>query len=95
MRRAILRLLKEEKPGRGLIGKHRMVVSEDGLFERTAVGESRTSWAGVDRIEQNPEYIFICTSAIGAHVIPKRAFRDMQEAEAFFLLSRTSKEAAG
>ena len=94
MRRAILRLLKEEKPGRGLIGKHRMVVSEDGLFERTAVGESRTSWAGVDRIEQNPEYIFIYTSPVAAHVIPKRAFRDMQEAEGFYHLSKIRKEAA-
>jgi len=44
-------------------------------------GESRVSWAGVDRIEQNPEYIFIYTSVAAAHVIPKRAFRDMREAE--------------
>jgi hypothetical protein len=95
MRRAILKLIKQEKPGKGQLGKHKIVVSEDGLFESTAVGESRTSWAGVDRIEQNPEYIFIYTSAVGAHVIPKRAFRDMQEAEGFFHLSRTSKEAAG
>jgi YcxB-like protein len=95
VRRAILQLLKEEKPGKGQLGKHRIVVSEDGLFESTVVGESRTSWAGVDRIEQNPEYIFIYTSAAAAHVIPKRAFRDMQEAEGFLQLSRTSKEAAG
>ena len=32
VRRAILQLLEEEKPGRGLIAKHRMVVSEEGLF---------------------------------------------------------------
>jgi hypothetical protein len=84
VRSAILQLLKEEKPGKGQLGKHRMVVSEDGLIESTAVGESRISWAGVDRIEQNPEYIFIYTSALGAHVIPKRAFRDTQEAEDFY-----------
>jgi hypothetical protein len=84
VRGAILQLLKEEKPSKGLLGKHRMVMSEDGLFESTEVGESRVSWAGVDRIEQNPEYIFIYTSAVGAHVIPKRAFRDMLEAEDFY-----------
>ena len=95
IRRAILKLIKQEKPGKGQLGKHRVAVNEEGVRESTAVAESRTSWAGVDRIEQNPEYIFIYTSAIGAHVVPKRAFRDMQEAEAFFLLSRTSKEAAG
>jgi hypothetical protein len=95
VRRAILQLLKEEKPGKGLLGKHTMVVSEEGLVERTAVGESRTSWAGVDRIEQNPEYIFIYTSAAGAHVVPKRALGDRQVAEDFYRRVRTSKEAAG
>jgi len=58
-RRGILELLKEEKPGKGQLGKHRLVLAEGGVVESTAVGESRTSWAGVDRIEQNTEYIFI------------------------------------
>jgi hypothetical protein len=93
IRRAILQLLKDEKPGRGQLGKHRMVVSKDGLIESTAVGESRTSWAGVDRIEQNGEYIFIYTSAAAAHIIPKRAFKDTQEAEGFYQFTRTGKEA--
>src|SRR5215216_7230049 len=93
MRRALLDLLKEEKPGRGQLGKHKVVLTEDSVVESTAVGESRTSWAGVDRIEQNPQYIFIYTSPAAAHVIPKRAFRDMQEAEGFYQLSKTSREA--
>jgi len=94
MRRAILQLLKEEKPGKGQLGRHRVVLSESGVVESTAVGDSRTSWAGVDRIEQNPEYLFIYTSPVAAHIIPKRAFIDIQEAEGFYQLSRTSKEAA-
>jgi hypothetical protein len=93
-RRAILQLLQEEKPGRGQLGRHRMVLSEEGVVEGTAVGESRSSWAGVDRIEQNPDYIFIYTAAAAAHVIPKRAFRDLQEAESFYQLARTRKAAA-
>jgi hypothetical protein len=95
VRRAILQLLKEERPGRGQLGKHRMVVGKDGLIESTAVGESRTSWAGVDRIVQNGEFIFIYTSAAGAYVIPKRAFRDAQKAEGFYQLTRAGKESAG
>jgi len=94
MRRALLRLLDEEKPGRGQLGKHRLVVNGNGLIESTAVGESRTSWAGVDRIEQSPEYIYVYTSAAAAHVVPKRAFRDVNEAEAFLQLCRTSTLAA-
>jgi hypothetical protein len=94
MRGAILRLLEQEKPGRGQLGKHRVALTEGGVVESTAVGESRTSWAGVDRIEENPRYIFIYTSPAAAHVIPKRAFSDMREAERFYQLSKISKEAA-
>jgi hypothetical protein len=94
MRRAIRRMLEEERPGRGQVGKHRLALSEDGIVESTAVSESRTSWAGVDRVEQNSDYIFIYTSAAAAHMIPKRAFRDLQEAEAFYQLARARKTAA-
>jgi hypothetical protein len=95
IRRAILHLLKDEKPGKGLLGRHRIVLSQDGLIESTPVGESRTSWAGVDRIEQDPHNIYIYTSLAAAHVIPKRAFRDLEEADAFYRFSRAGTEAAG
>jgi YcxB-like protein len=49
----------------------------------------------VDRIEQDPHYIFIYTSPAAAHVIPKRAFRGSQEADAFYQFSRAGKESAG
>jgi len=95
IRRAILQLLKDEKPGRGLLGRHRIVLSQDGLVESTPVGESRTSWAGVDRVEQDSHNIYIYTSLAAAHVIPKRAFRDPQETDAFYQFSLAGKEAAG
>jgi hypothetical protein len=93
--RAIRQLLKEERPDKGQLGRHRLVLSEEGLSESTAVGESRTTWVGVDRVEQSPDYVFIYTTPSAAHVIPKRAFRDPQQAEAFYQLSRSRKAAAG
>jgi hypothetical protein len=95
VRRAILKQLQHERPGKGLLGRHRIVLSQDGLVESTPVGESRTSWAGVDRIEQDLHNIYIYTSLAAAHVIPKRAFRDLEEADAFYQFSRAGKEAAG
>jgi hypothetical protein len=83
IRRAIRELVRREQPNKGLIGRHRMVLDESGLIESTAVGESRTSWAGVDRVEQNDAYVFIYTTPTMAHVIPKRAF-DGSGAQAFF-----------
>jgi hypothetical protein len=93
-RRAILELLKEEKPGKGQLGSHKISLNDEGLVESTAVGESRTSWAGVDRIEQNRDYIFIYTAPLAAHLIPKRAFSSLQEAECFYEIARASKQIA-
>jgi hypothetical protein len=95
VRRAIRQLLKEERPDKGQLGRHRLVLGEESLSESTAVGESRTAWVGVDRVEQSPDYIFIYTTPSAAYVVPKRAFSDPQQAEAFYQLSRSRKAAAG
>jgi hypothetical protein len=92
--RALLDLLKEEKPGRGQIGTHNVVLNEAGLVESTAVGESRCSWAGVDRVEHDQQYIYIYTAPHAAHIIPKCAFNNLHEAESFYQLARVSKQSA-
>ena len=95
VRHAIRQLLKDERPDRGQLGRHRLVLGEDGLTESTAVGESRTSWSGVDRVEQSADYIYIYTSPAAAHVVPKRAFPNPEQAEAFYRLSQARRQAAG
>jgi len=94
VRRAIRSLIRDERPGRGQLGRHEVVLGEDEVIESTAVNETRTAWTGVDRVEQSADHIFIYTSPAAAHVIPKRAFSDPQEAEAFFQLARSRKAAA-
>jgi hypothetical protein len=94
MRRTILAFVKEEKPGRGQLGAHKISLNEAGLVESTAVGESRTSWDGVNRIEHDEKFIYIYTAPHAAHIIPKRAFRSPQEAESFYQASRIKTIAA-
>ena len=94
MRVLIRRMLRDEKPGRGHIGRHHLLLGEDSVVERTAVNESRTSWTGVDRVEQNADYIFLYTTPSSAHVVPKRAFGDARQAEAFYQLAHARKAAA-
>jgi hypothetical protein len=93
-RRGILGELKKVMPNKGLLGRHKVVLNEGELIESTAVGESRMLWAGVDRVEQNGEYIFIYTQPNAAHIIPKRAFNNAQSAESFYQLARIRKESA-
>jgi hypothetical protein len=94
MRRAILQLVEEEKPGRGQLGRHKISLTETHLVESTDVGESRTSWAGVDRVEQNDDYIFIYTTPHAAYIIPRRAFGSPGQADSFYRLASIKKEAA-
>jgi len=89
MRRAILELLRRERHGTGLLGRHKVVITDAGVEGSTAVDETRTAWAGIDRVEQNDGYIFLYTSVVGAHVIPKRAFKTVQDAEAFYRFATT------
>ena len=95
MRRAIRHILKDERPDRGVLGRHRVVLDEDGVRESTAVGESRTTWAGIDRVEEGPEYIYLYTSPAAAHVIPRRAFGDPMQADAFYQFALARRAAAG
>ena len=95
MRRFIKQILKEERPERGQLGKHRVVLTDTGVVESTAVNESSSTWAGIDRIEQNSDYIFIYIAPLQAIIIPKRAFKDVAEAEAFYELSKARTAAAG
>lgn len=94
MGRAIRRLLRDEKPGRGQLGRHKVVLQPDGVVEITSVNQTRTSWSGIDRVEQDGNYIYLYTAPIAAHVIPRRAFPSPADAEAFYQQARTSKEAA-
>ena len=95
IRRFLRQMLKDERPGRGALGRHWVVLSDYGVTESSAVNETRTSWAGVDRVEQSADYIFIYITPASAHVIPKRAFTGPEAAEAFYQLARTRREAAG
>jgi hypothetical protein len=93
MRRAILKLVQEEKPDQGQLGSHKISLTETQLVETTHVGQSLTKWAGVDRVEQNDDYIFIYTTPHAAYVVPKRSFDSKNQAESFYQLARVSKEA--
>ena len=88
-RSAIREFVEKEKPDKGQIGKHTLVLSDDGLTESTVVGEQRTSWVGIDRVEQDPDYIFIYTGPSAAHVVPKRAFAYAADAERFQEFARS------
>jgi hypothetical protein len=93
VKRAIWKIVSREKPDRGQLGRHTIRLLDDGFYESTAVGESRTFWAGIDRVEQDDGYIFVYTAVSAAHVIPKRAFQG-NDAELFYQRVKAHAEGA-
>jgi len=93
MRRTAQRIYREH-PTRGLIGEHELAVDEQGVSERTEIGEQMTRWAGVDRIETTPEHAFIFVGPAMAHVVPRATVLE-GEFDAFITAAKAHLQAAG
>jgi hypothetical protein len=83
------RKLYSGSENKGVLGNHFLAIGPEGVRERSAVGESTTAWIGIERIEDDEQYLFLYTGPLQAHLIPKRAFATSQEADAFFRLAQT------
>ena len=68
---------------KGVLGKHTVVIEPSGVTETGSVSESKVAWSGVEKIVDDNQYIYIFTSPLQAHVIPKRAFRNNEESQTF------------
>ena len=88
--------VSDEVPEKGHLGRHHISIDEQGLVETTAVGESRVSWAGIDRIERSADAVFIYTTPSAAHMIPRRAFAAPEDQETLynFVQSQLAKKLA-
>ena len=73
-----------KKKHNGLMGRHKLVLTPKGLWEFTKVNESLAYWHGIDRIEENEDYIFIFTTPSSAHIVPKRVFENKESAKNFY-----------
>ena len=85
-RRAIRDYVGQELPDKGQLGRHRISIDADGVTESTAVGESRVSWAGIDRIERSENAVLVYTTPTAAHMIPRRAFKAPADEDSFIEL---------
>lgn len=64
--------------------RHRLVLDEQGLSDTSEYGESHTKWSGMERVEQNGDYIFIYPSSMEAIPLKKKHFPSESAAADFF-----------
>jgi YcxB-like protein len=69
---------------KSLLCQHTVTLADDALVEVTSFNESRTAWQGIYRVVEVADYIYIFISLHSAHIIPKRAFSDVESARRFY-----------
>jgi len=60
---------------RGLIGRHHLEITEQGLVERTDYNETLHRWPSIGRIVTLWGYVYIYVSDSNLHQVPRRYFQ--------------------
>lgn len=68
---------------RMLLGWHRVTIDPAGLREASQYSESFVRWTGVERVDTSPQHVLIYLSSAFSVLIPKLAFRDQGQLDAF------------
>lgn len=66
------RRLYADGSGRGTLGDHELEIHADGIVDRTHYSEIKAYWRGIDRVEENPDYVFVYIGSMQAIIIPRR-----------------------
>lgn len=82
MTRRVKKMLSEGS-NENILNRRKIILSDEGILEKSLIGESNVSWNQVDKVEESNEYIYIYISSISAHIIPKRIFKDENEKQMF------------
>jgi len=69
---------------KSVICEHTVTLADDALVEATPFNESRNLWGGIYRVVDAADYIYIFISLHAAHIIPKRAFTDVECSRRFY-----------
>jgi hypothetical protein len=62
----------EEGDNSGLLGQHKIVLNDDGIFCTNPDSERKIKWAGIKKIEETEDYYFLYIAALSAIIIPKK-----------------------
>jgi hypothetical protein len=86
--RKILAAMVKEGENRSLFTRHRIEISPEAITESTQFETTSTSWKAIERVANNEAYVFIYKNALGAFIVPRRAFATPSEFEQFINLAR-------
>ena len=88
--RRVVTVQAQARPG--AIGLHTVSLQPDGLYNQTAALDTRAKWQNITEVAENPQMIVLFLSPRFGFIVPKRAFADPAQAQAFFELARAYRQ---
>ncbi len=82
LRKTVDGMMSEGRNG-GTARKYRVSISPENVTESTDHVQTSTAWRGVEKITTSTLHAYIYTNALAAIIVPRRAFADPSEFEAF------------
>ncbi|WP_211746611.1 YcxB family protein [Paenibacillus sp. Marseille-Q4541] len=80
IKRKVMRLVKTND---GIVGEHVIELNAEGLHESTVYNQAHYSWKGIEDVKSDKDYIYIFVNSIQGINIPRRAFADQEQEQAF------------
>lgn len=68
----------EDQQTKGMIGHHRLVLNNEGLFDSTATGTTSASWDTIS-LKEDQDHLFIYYGPTNAYIVPKRSIDRLEE----------------
>lgn len=81
--RHVKKMIKEGKND-GLLGEHRMMISEEGIVDSTTNGETKVNWSGIKELKEDGNYLYLYNSSVSAYILPKRELRNVDDMRSLF-----------
>lgn len=72
-----------EGKNEGLLGKHAMTFSDEGIVDVTSNGETKVHWSGISEFKEDDANFYLYNSALSAYIIPKRDITDLEEVRTY------------
>jgi YcxB-like protein len=77
-----------------VLTEHTIVLAEESFTEETPYKKTEQKWTIVQKLARTKSYILIYVAQHSAHIVPRRAFRDDAEWDAFYEYCRQRTQAA-
>jgi hypothetical protein len=76
------KMIKEGK-NTSILGEHQMLLTEEGIVDKTSSGETKVIWSGINELKENENYFYLYNSALSAYILPKQQIQNLDEISSY------------